>query len=277
MASSEEKSSTKYCAGLAFSFGGFQNYEQFVCRVHKFLDLSSFKDGYGRMVKRRRTFRRRKRRQSTRRRNATKQWVKRNFGQTGRHTFATNVSDAQPGTLYTHTFNAITKGTDIGQRIGDTIKLKGYHVLWTFRNNLVTKRLFLRCIVVIDRKPQQGIAEDMFLSTSNTNNPVNWSSGGAISQMNYLINKQRYTVLYDNKWSVGPNSGNDGYKNMKLIRFYIPMKNKMITYNNDANAAIQQTPNIKALFWVGAQDSAPLFGTGDNCEFAITWRTYYEM
>lgn len=229
------------------------------------------------MVKRRRTIRRSKRRQSTRRRNATKQWVKRNFGQAGRHTFSTNTSDASPGTLYEHVFNAITKGTDVGQRIGDTIKLKGYHVLWTFRNLLTTKRLFLRCIIVIDKKPLQGQAEDMFISNTNTNNPVNWSSTGAISQMNYLINKQRYTVLFDNKWSVGPNSVQDGYKNMKLIRFYVPLKNKTIKYNTDANSNIQQSPVIKALYWVGSQDSASTFGAGDNVEFGIFWRTYYEM
>lgn len=208
---------------------------------------------------------------------ATCKWVERNYSQTGVHNFNWSLSAVDPSTLYVHSLNQIAKGTDVGQRIGDVINLKGILGHWTFRNQNIAKRIFLRILVVADKKPAQPMGEDFFATEQNTANPKNFDGNGQVSQINKPMNKQRYTVYFDKVYEAGPDSSGDGFRNTNLIKFYIPFKNKKIKYNTSSDTAVNTTPNLKMYYWIASHDSETIFPVGQEVELGVNIKEYYEM
>jgi len=172
----------------------------------------------------------------------------------------------QPGTLVTYRIgSAITKGSDVGQRQGDTTRILGFNFrVQVYNNN--TNAIYhgkVRCLVCHDRKPTASAGVDMFCSETATNLPIDYAPAAGADSFRLIkpINQMRYHVLYDKTFDAPITSSED--QNQLLINEYIPM-NYLMKYNDAAPGGDGVVPRIQLMYFIENEDNtnftvAPLF------------------
>lgn len=210
---------------------------------------------------------------------ATKEWVRKNYGsaiQHGVHCNSITITDNDYDLNFYRLADAITKGTDRGQRIGDTIKYKGISVRHTIRNNDNDERLFYRFMVLYDKKPNEEPAIDMFEGTDNAGTPIDYSVDGNSQQMIYQINRKRYGVLFDKLHSIPPNRTDDALRHCQFIQHYIPI-NKTIKFTAGEGVGERCLPKMYYAFYWCTADATPLVEMTNFPLRNSVYREYYTM
>lgn len=232
---------------------------------------------------RRRSYRRRRRavrRRDKRRGNATKSWVQKRFGNTGVYYYNLYQNDWQPTDLNTWLANdAIARGTNRGERVGDYIFCKSIDIQVKLRNISTTDNMYVRMFCAIDKHPGEFEANKMFEAESNIAAPANWIGGNVSDAFLKVINRKRYTVLCERKYLLhADNVGGTGpyapsTRSLAMHKIHIPI-NRRIAYTTSADPDIKCTPKILVFWMVASHKNVNSFTTGTvtrNCWYRIRY------
>lgn len=179
----------------------------------------------------------------------------------------------QPGTLYFYRIGAnIAKGTDMGTRVGDSIRILGFNFRMQAYNNNTNPTFHgkLRCIVVQDRRPTVSNLTDFFMPEGATNTPIDFGAGPDSFRLLRPVNINRFKVYYDKTFDFPISTNED--QNQMFLNEYIKFNVEM-TYNNDAPAVEGILPSLKFYYFVENEENlafstAPLFKILDITHFA---------
>jgi len=120
----------------------------------------------------------------------------------GRRAFYTS-NTRQPGTLASFNIGEdIIKGSDVGDRQGDSVRLLGFNFrMHVFNNNAAeSAHGKIRIIVALDKQPNIAGTTGLFMGEGVTNTPIDFNPGAAAPDSFRLIkpiNTMRYNILYD--------------------------------------------------------------------------------
>jgi len=214
---------------------------------------------------------------------ATKTWVKKQLTTvSNEHVYFVRsvTNDWQPTTLQNHVLGGTiggavsgVGGVNRGNRIGDEIFYKRLEILLAASSISATLRFYIRTLVVKNYKPLEAQSENMFVSESNVNEPVNWTSTGGMMQLYKPINTQKYEVLHDEIHTLGPDVPEDGYHSRKVFKINVPI-NKKITYNNESDTSERIHPVYNFLYWVCAHTGQNSFPTPSMAK-VTDYREYF--
>lgn len=179
----------------------------------------------------------------------TKAWVKSHLEQRGINFVKNTVPDMQPATLNTYIIgNGIAKGTDLGDRVGDSVFMKGLELKFKLQNDNSTFPVLLRLFVVQELRPNESISEDLFEPESDTFTPIDLQAANSM-QIYKNINKRKYKVLFDRVYNVPAKLPNTGYNNQIYDDVYVPI-NRRITYSTETTTAVYTSPSIVLCWFV---------------------------
>lgn len=213
-------------------------------------------------------------RRAGQRRTATRQWVRKNFGQVGIYSQNFTNIDEQPGNFPTYQLGvAISQGDALGQRDGDRIQYKAFSVQHTIRNNITNRRLFFRFMLLQNKLPQEIVTDGLFQGEGATSEPLNYQAG-PVSEIIKPLNRTKYKVLFDKVVTIGPQTANDGRRSTRLLRFYIPIR-KILKYQVAATGPdTAVVPNIKWC-WYHASDNSDVTHIPNGVYHNRVYREFY--
>lgn len=165
--------------------------------------------------------------------------------------FASSIR--QPGTLYFYRIGSqIGKGTNVGNRVGDTIRLLGYNFrIHGFNNNtLKSNHGKIRCIIVQDRFPTKLNAQDFFMSETENNTPVDFGTGPDSFRLLRPMNNNRFKVFYDKTFDM-PLIDNEDQPQL-FLNEYVKFNHK-VTFNDDSPDVEGVLPSFKFYFFVESE------------------------
>lgn len=152
--------------------------------------------------------------------------------------------------------NGITKGTDRGNRIGDSIELKGikFRIELTNQHTNILKICVVRFILAFDREPHINQAINFFKGEGSTTNvPDDYIVGGDYDQVWKPINRRRWGIIFDKKIKVHPRASAE-VKWKKNFTIYVPMRTR-IKYNDDSADTDYLKPNLNLIWFSEFADS----------------------
>lgn len=129
----------------------------------------------------------------------------------------------------------IAGGIEEGQRVGNKVLARGLHLKGHFFNRSGNPCLFVRMLVLQDKKQlATDIVGSELLVKAGSN--VNYDQG---TESAYLsINKYRYAVLLDKTIKLGAINTNG--ENIKMFNHFIKL-NKTLTFGGTASSSIEST------------------------------------
>lgn len=175
--------------------------------------------------------------------------------------FALLTANMSVGTLYHYTIGSgITKGTDRGDRIGDSIDMKGLKMRFDLRNTATTMLDYptVRIMLLRTREPHTSEIENMFKGEGQREfQPEDFANGGDFDQIYKPLNRRKFSVVMDKKIKLMPAVAECRGKHQKNFTVYIPMKSRL-KYNPEADAGNWDyiKPNYVLLYFVEKNNSA---------------------
>lgn len=161
---------------------------------------------------------------------------------------AVDVDVTRPAVTTTHLFNllnGLTKGTDINQRVGNSIKMVSIDVgVLVTRNTATTTNNYIRCAIILDKSPNGVAMTAAEMYAASAANPI-------LSPRN-LSNRNRFVTLKDWVVDVG-NAGNRPSVHMKKFR-----KLQLHTTYNTGNAGTIADITENAIYFVCVSDTTGL-------------------
>lgn len=193
----------------------------------------------------------------------------------GIRTAQLQLDDVLSATFYTYILGAnIVKGTDRGQRVGDQIFFKYLTVNFFVENEQVNTRVKMRMALLETLRPGENTNINLFETWSDVNNPRDWQANDPLSLIE-PFNRMKYRVHFDKVYTLGTNSGNDGYKNTRLVKEFIKV-NRMMDLNTEGNLNDKVIPRLTLVHWFVNDDGTPITaGIGVNKN--RVYREFYNM
>lgn len=130
---------------------------------------------------------------------------------------------------YVRIYNLLNcdQGQTQEQRVGDAVRAKGLAIYLWISNKLDRPNVMYRIIVYSGPRDQASIAS-----------PNNFFEGHTAHKMLDMVNTDKYKIIrsriiqpFSGDYSL--ESGATNKEHSKLIKFYIPLKNRLIKYGND--------------------------------------------
>lgn len=192
---------------------------------------------------------------------ATKTWVSKQLKKSTNEQCAFlegTDNDWQPTELITYQLgSSIDKGltgvdgVSRGNRIGDKIYHKSFHMLLRARSTSEIDRMYIRVLLVKNNRPLSSNATNLFLPESNENSPVDFG-GGALIQIYKPVNTQKFHVYYDRVFELGPNTASAGKFDARVFDIKIPT-GFYLKFNTESNADSRVSPDIECLYYLHTQ------------------------
>jgi len=177
----------------------------------------------------------------------TKSWVKGHLEQRGINFVKTTATDMQPSNMNTYIVgNGIAKGTNLGDRVGDSVFMKGLEVKFKIQNQNADHMVQLRLFLVQELRPNENISSDLFEPESDTFTPIDLQAANSL-QLYKNINKRKFKVLFDKLYEIPAKQAGTGFTNQIYDNLYIPI-NRRITYSTDTATAVYTSPGL-VLCW----------------------------
>lgn len=197
------------------------------------------------------------------------------------HSSSWSVSNVTPGTFFVHQVGqAIVKGTDRGDRIGDSIDLKGIKLRCHLRNTATTVLDYptIRLMLFRNREPHISTTLNMFKggNVAGVFTPDDYVTTGDFDQIYKPLNRRKLAVIMDKKIKIMPavTSGNDtDLKFNRNFNIWIPLKAR-IKYNPEADAGGFDflKPNYQICWYIEKNDSTT---TASGLTVKINQETFY--
>lgn len=132
----------------------------------------------------------------------------------------------------------------------------------------------MRILVMRCYKPTQNSDVNLFRTEDNVNNPLNWAADDAMS-MYRPINKMKFKVLFNKVYTIGPNSAENQYRNVKHIKEFV-RTNIQTSLNTEAAANEKCTPRMVMAYWfVNTDDSTINAQDPPNLSYGRNFREFY--
>lgn len=185
----------------------------------------------------------------------------------------------QSGVLYTWTVGQeIVKGTDRGDRIGDSIDLKGLKIRFTLvnNNNNVPLMPLIRIMLLRNREPHDAVTNNLFKGEGGaTYLPDSFDTTGNADQIWKPLNRKKYAVIFDKKIKLHPQNSESMGKWQRDFTTFVPLKYK-IKYNPEADAGTFDflKPNIMLAYFVERRAGTPTVNPS-NISFTFRTTTYF--
>jgi len=213
---------------------------------------------------------------------ATKTWVSKQLKKSSNEQCAfvsATDNDWQPTELVTYQLgSSIDKavsgvdGVSRGNRIGDKIYHKSFHMLLRARNISDDDRMYIRVLLVKNNRPLSSNATNLFLPESNENTPVD-ISGGALLEIYKPINTQKFHVYYDKVFELGPNVPGYGHLDSRVFDIKIPT-GFYLKFNTESGPDSRVTPDIEILYFIHSHRGSGTFGAGTVAR-TVHYREYF--
>jgi len=213
---------------------------------------------------------------------ATKTWVSKQIKKSTNEQCAfleATDNDWQPTELVTYqlgsSIDKATTGVDgvnRGNRIGDKIYHKSFHMLLRARNISSEDRIYIRVLLVKNKRPLSSNATNLFLPESNENTPVDFG-GGSLLQIYKPINPQKFYVYYDNVFEIGPNASGDGKYDARVFDIKIPT-NFYMKFNTESNSDSRVAPDVEIFYYAASQKGSGTFPAGTLAR-TVHYREYF--
>lgn len=132
----------------------------------------------------------------------------------------------------------IAKGTDRGDRIGDSIQLKGVKFRFELTNNgaTITKCPTFRIMLLRNREPHISSTINCFKGEGTTQfQPEDFDTTGDYNQIWKPLNRRKFAVLFDKKIKLLNQVNESQGKWKKNFTVYVPMK-ASLKYNPEVDA-----------------------------------------
>lgn len=181
------------------------------------------------------------------------------------------------GLLHRHVVGqSIVKGTDRGDRVGDSIDMKGIKIRFNIKNERGFARAYpvMRIMLLKDREPHISLGTNMFKGEGTTSyNPENYVSTGDFDQIWKPLNRRKFAVLMDKKIKLLPYEVESMGKWQKNFTVYIPLKYR-IKYNPDADGGDYDyiKPNLNFCYFFEVDNGAAVSAPTDlDFNAKVTW------
>jgi hypothetical protein len=179
--------------------------------------------------------------------------------------------------MASHTIGGgIVKGTDRGDRIGDSIQMKGVKLRVRIENTQTSSNMarvaLLRLMFVRNREPHDGIINNLFKGEGATiYTPDDYVATGDADQIWKPLNRKKFAVLFDKKIKCLIKDPSSMGKNVKNFNVYVPLRAR-IKFGPDADAGNYDyiKPNYNIMWFLEFQNSDATTPSGVNCNVKVT-------
>lgn len=211
---------------------------------------------------------RKRRKFRNRRKLATRGYVNRKMmvaAEKGASYKTTDLPDMQFSQLYSQVVGEeIEKGTNYGNRIGKSIRIKGlmFNIMAKNLSSAASSNVFIRFMVLWDKKPNGlGTGNAMWKSSDGSgfeNKPDDFNTtGGKIQQIINDLNTSKYKTLYNKVFKLAPLNNAQSKPSMIVRRLWVPMYLRGLTFNADEAAVYAAyVPYIKVVWFAMREDEA---------------------
>ena len=151
---------------------------------------------------------------------------------------------------------SIPKGVDAGDRTSDKIWLTGFRYNFMITNTSTLTAKYFRLMVVKLANPNQALDTAFFESCGTPNDPQDYDLTSGLPRPLYhtwRVNKQKFPVVYHDKWRSIPISDNTitgRDQNCVNIQGYIKLPNIPVNYNNSGVSSESHYPQLKLIYFI---------------------------
>jgi len=151
----------------------------------------------------------------------------------------------------------ITKGTNQGQRSGDSVSLTHHTTNFKFENIDAFFSMKIRIVVAEIARPLENLTNELFCPQTTANTPVNFDGSAGVVADRALydmmpLNPDKFVKIYYDKVHEVAIDGCEtaiGYqRNFKNVSVKIPLGGKRLTYTTNADNDYAIFPQVK-IFW----------------------------
>ncbi len=142
--------------------------------------------------------------------------------------FETVSANLGAAVLNATTLYEVGRGTEMGQRIGKHVNASNIFVKFYIRNLQTAKGVYVRAIIVQDKKPQlTGLGTHMFQTQTSSNTPVDYNTTASTNNIQNVMNRERWIVKSDRKWLLSaattqnPHHVKMGQYNVKINKKFV--------------------------------------------------------
>lgn len=157
----------------------------------------------------------------------------------------------------TQLFN-LNQGTQMGQRVGRIVTASKVDVNCYARNLNNTNTLYLRVLVMCDKKPQVGTTNTkLFNAKGDSNDPIDFGLGATMDSIRNPINSNRFTVYSDRRFKLAPNLADNQGDNSSVFKYSIKLKRKIEYLASTVPSSVDRVnPNIILKYWIEKDDGS---------------------
>lgn len=190
-------------------------------------------------------------------------YVPRALTRAGRHGEITNIYNpaTNVGTIYnSNLLHSIVKGTDLGDRLGDKIFVKGLNLRFSIHNpnSAAADVGRLRIFVMNNKRPGTLQTTNTFATQSEAQTPMNFIGTGDFTQIIKKFNPLKFKIYMDTVVPLKIVSDQDVGPKDTYINKYVKI-NRYVTFNNELLGDDRVLPDITLDWFVERDDGGASF------------------
>lgn len=170
-------------------------------------------------------------------------------------------------------FCTIAQGTAINNRIGNEIRLQGFHSKITYFNK-GSDPVYIRRLVIGINSGDTEAGTDTAELFQNLGLGVSIATvANTTAALQYPINHVTYKVYFDKTFKLGPVSATDG-SNTRLVNYFQKFSGKKVIYENTGSGVLAQNHRFaEVILAVGANNDQATGNVG--VEYSRHARTFF--
>lgn len=168
----------------------------------------------------------------------------------------------------------LNQGVEMGQRVGRVCVASHIQVNGYARNLNNTNTLYLRCVCVIDKKPQVGPTNtNLFKAKSDDNVPIDFGVSTSMDTVRNPLNTDRFTIVSDRRFKLAPNLASNMGDNGVVFKYKMNINRKIEYLGETVLTGVDKiNPNIWFKYWIEKDDGTA--GTS-QADVAVDFYQYF--
>lgn len=149
----------------------------------------------------------------------------------------------------------IPQGTAVNERIGNEIKLSGFHLRGAFNNNYEGVNYIRMMLFYYKDQADVTTSSEFFDSSGGAANSTTSLAG--LNSIYYPVNKTKVQVMYNKVFKLAAASS-DGTSSTKFFNTFVKLHGRKIKFEGPSTGADNVSPRLHLAFWMSdAQDDFP--------------------
>lgn len=165
---------------------------------------------------------------------------------------------------------AISQGTAVNERVGNEIKLSGFHLRGAFNNNYEGVNYVRMMLFYYKDQADVTTASDFFEASGGSS--LTSAASAGLNSIYYPVNKTKVQVMYNKVLKLAAASS-DGTASTKFFNMFVKLHGRKVRFAGPATGADNVSPRLHLAFWISdAQDDFP----SSQVEISAVGSTWYK-